>query len=197
MNLMELLNTRRTYRRFDQSRSVPEEAVADMKNALRVASSGGNRQPLRFVFARRSETVEAIFPHTHWAALLPRELGTPKDGEHPVMFVAVIYDGQKYAKAPDTDAGLMISNLTLAAWAHGIGSCIMANIDRAEIARILGLGESWHIHTVIAFGYPTHTSSVVLPGEDGSLNYSLDPNGNYLVPKLPVEALVFDEAGPR
>ncbi len=197
MQLMELLNTRRTYRRFDQSRPVPDEAVADMKSALRAASSGGNRQPLRFVFTRRSETVEAIFPHTHWAALLPRELGTPKDGEHPVMFVAVIYDSQKNPKAPDTDAGLAISNLTLAAWAHGLGSCIMANIDRHEIAQILGLQEPWRIHTVIAFGYPTHTSSMVLPGEDGSLNYALDAEGNYLVPKLPVEALVFDEAGPR
>ncbi len=194
MELMKLLETRRTYRRFDQSRPVPEEAAADMKEALRLSSSGGNRQPLRFVFARDPETVEAIFPHTRFAALLPKELGTPKEGEHPVMYTAVIYHGEKHPKAPDTDAGLALSNLTLAAWAHGIGSCIMANIDREDIAALLKIPSPWKIHTVVALGYPTHTAAVTDPGEDGSLDYYLDQEKNYLVPKLPVSRLVSDEA---
>ncbi len=193
MNLMELLKTRRTYRRFDQSRPVPDGAVADMKEALRLASSGGNKQPLRFVFARNPETVEAIFPHTRFAALLPRELGTPKAGEHPVMYAAVIYNGDQYAKAPDTDAGLALSNLTLAAWFHGIGSCIMANIDREDIAALLKIPAPWKIHTVVALGYPTHTAAVTEPKEDGSLNYYLDRDKNFLVPKLPASLLVSDE----
>ncbi len=190
---MELLKTRRTYRRFDQSRPIPDEAVADIKEALRLASSGGNKQPLRFVFARNPETVEAIFPHTRFAALLPEELGTPKAGEHPVMYAAIIYDGDKYAKAPDTDAGLALSNLTLAAWFHGIGSCIMANIDREDIAALLKIPAPWKIHTVVALGYPTHTSVVTEPKEDGSLDYYLDQEKNYLVPKLPASRLVSDE----
>ncbi len=193
MELMELLKTRRTYRRFDQSHPVSEEAVRDMKDALRLSSSGGNRQPLRFVFARKKETVEAIFPHTRWAALLPKELGTPKEGEHPVMYAAVLYDGEKHPKAPDTDAGLALSNLTLAAWAHGIGSCIMANIDREDIAGILKIPAPWKIHTVVAFGYPTHTASVTDVGAEGSLDYFLDADKNYLVPKFSVSELVRDE----
>jgi len=194
MNIMELLESRRTYRRFDQNRPVPEDAYRDMKNALRLSSSGGNRQPLRFVFARNRETVEALFPHTRWAALLPKELGTPKEGEHPVMYAAVIYDGEKHPKAPDTDAGLALGNLTLAAWAHGIGSCIMGNIDREEIAKILKIPAPWKIHTVVAFGVPTHTSRIIDVAENGSLDYSLDADKNYLVPKVSVSDLVFDES---
>ena len=194
MNLMELLESRRTYRRFDQNRPVPEEAYRDMKNALRFSSSGGNRQPLRFVFARKRETVEALFPHTRWAALLPKALGTPKEGEHPVMYAAVIYDAEKHPKAPDTDAGLALGNLTLAAWAHGIGSCIMGNIDREEIAKILKIPAPWKIHTVVAFGYPTHTSKITEVAENGSLDYSLDAEKNYLVPKYSVSDLISDES---
>ncbi len=197
MNLMDLLKTRRTYRRFDQSRPVPDEAAADMKEALRLSSRGGNKQPLRFLFVRKAETVEAIFPHTRWAALLPREAGTPKEGEHPVMYAVVLYDGEKHPKAPDTDAGLALSNLTLAAWAHGIGSCIMGNIDREDIATILKIPSPWKIHTVAAFGYPTHESIVVEPGTDGNLNYYLDEERNYLVPKLPSSVLVGEEAFPE
>lgn len=194
MNIMELLESRRTYRRFDQNRPVPEDAYRDMKNALRLSSSGGNRQPLRFVFARNRETVEALFPHTRWAALLPKELGTPKEGEHPVMYAAVIYDGEKHPNAPDTDAGLALSNLTLAAWAHGIGSCIMGNIDREEIAKILKIPAPWKIHTVVAFGYPAHTSKITDVAENGSLDYSLDADKNYLVPKVSVSDLISDES---
>ncbi len=194
MNIMELLESRRTYRRFDQNRPVPEDAYRDMKNALRLSSSGGNRQPLRFVFARNRETVEALFPYTRWAALLPKELGTPKEGEHPVMFAAVIYDGEKHPKAPDTDAGLALNNLTLAAWAHGIGSCIMGNIDREEIAKILKIPAPWKIHTVVAFGYPTHTSKITNVAENGSLDYYLDADKNYLVPKYSISDLISDES---
>ena len=191
MDLMEMLRGRRTYRRFDQSRPIPDEALRDMKEAFRLASSGGNQQPLRCVFTRKSETVDAVFAHTRWAALLPKELGTPKEGQRPVMFAALIYDRQK---APDTDAGLALSNLTLAAWAHGIGSCIMANIDREEIAAILSIPEPFKIHTVVAFGYPAHESHIVLPGADGSLAYRVDANGDYLVPKLPADTLCRDES---
>ncbi len=194
MNIMELLESRRTYRRFDQSRAIPEEAYRDMKLSLRLASSGGNRQPLRFVFARNRETVEAIFPHTRWAALLPKEQGTPKEGEHPVMYAAVLYDGEKHPKAPDTDAGLALGNLTLAAWAHGIGSCIMGNIDREDIAKLLNIPSPWKIHTVVAFGYPTHTAMITDVKEDGSLDYYLDADRNYLVPKYSVSDLVSDES---
>ncbi len=32
----------------------------------------------------------------------------------------------------DTDAGLAISNMTLAAWNHGVGSCIIGACDKSR-----------------------------------------------------------------
>jgi nitroreductase len=45
--LMNLLEERRTYRRFDESRAIPDDAVNDMKRSAYLSSSAMNRQPLR------------------------------------------------------------------------------------------------------------------------------------------------------
>lgn len=193
MDLMALLKTRRTYRRFDESRPVVAEALADMGEALRLSSSACNLQPLRAVFVTDPAQVAAIFPHVHFAAALPKELGTPKPGERPTMFVALVYDGSRKTKWVDTDAGIALANLTLAAWAHGVGSCIMDNVDREALAVVLALPEPMAIHSAVALGYPTHRATVVAPRPDGSLQYYLDANRDYFVPKREVAQIVMKD----
>ena len=62
-------------------------------------------------------------------------------------------------------------------------------LSDASISELFGLAEDQYLHSVLAFGYPTHKSYVVDPPEDGSLKYYLDDNMDYCVPKLPAEAL--------
>ena len=52
--LMELLKTRRTYRRFRQ-REIPQETVEEILEAARLASSAANRQPLSYIVMREPE----------------------------------------------------------------------------------------------------------------------------------------------
>ncbi|WP_329886055.1 nitroreductase family protein [Pseudoramibacter faecis] len=190
MDLIALLQTRRTYRRFDESHPVAAEAVADMAEALRLSSSARNLQPLRAIFVTDRAQAAAIFPHVHFAAALPKALGTPRPGERPTMYVALIYDGSCKSRWVDTDAGIALANLTLAAWHHGVGSCIMDNIDREALAAVLELPGPMAVHSVVALGYPTHRSTVVTPGPDGSLQYYLDANRDYFVPKRDVDEIV-------
>ena len=48
MSVMELLASRRTYRRFEQ-KAVPQDVVEDIIEALRLSSCGANRQAVRLV----------------------------------------------------------------------------------------------------------------------------------------------------
>ena len=182
--IITLLEGRRTYRRFDESRQIPDEVVADMKKAARLASCGMNRQSLRFVYVRTPETVNAVFEITKWGAALPNGMGTPKIGERPTLFVAMLYP--KGAHNP-FDEGLAASNLTLAAYAHGVGSCIIANVKHKELREILQIDESLDISCVIGFGYPTHKSYVVEIAEGEDTKYYLDENRDYVVPKKRIE----------
>ncbi len=181
MELMELLRTRRTYRRFD-GRPVPDEVLSDILEAARVASSGANRQPLRYLVVRRPEQAAQVFAHTRWAAYLPPEQGTPAEGERPTLYVAVLVD-ETTAKqaAAAVDAGLAMSNMTLAAWNRGVGSCIIGAFDRPALTEYFGLPDHLVLQNLVAFGYPSHKS--FLEEWNGSPVYFLDENRDYHVPK--------------
>ena len=181
MDIMELLAGRRTYRRFLQ-KPVPAGVVADMVEAVRLSSCGANRQAIRLVVVQNPAMVAKVQPLVKWAAYLPPEQGVPKPGEQPVLFVAVVQD----ASIPgdkDTDAGIALANLTLAAWAKGVGSCIMGAIDRPRLTELLGLSENEKLHSMVALGYPAHASRVVPLTEATGVKYYLDENRDYCVPK--------------
>ena len=180
MEWMDILKGRRTYRRFKQT-PVGDDVVQDMLTAARYASSAANKQPLRYIVVKTPEKVREVFACTKWAGYLPPEEGQPKSGEEPVLFIAVVEEAAtgKYA---DTDAGLAISNMTLAAWIHGVGSCIIGAFHRTKLMALLGLTEEQTLHSVVAFGYPTHTSRIE-DAEGDEIKYYLDENKNYVVPK--------------
>ena len=187
MNAMELLTTRRTYRRFAQ-KAVPQDVVDDIVQAVRLSSCGANRQAVRLVLVQSPEMVAKMQPLVHWAAYLPPEQGQPKPDETPVLFVAVCQD-ESLPGCNDTDTGLALANMTDAAWAHGVGSCIMGAIDRPAIKELLGLGENLRLHSVVACGYPTHKSHLVAM-QNGNVKYYLDDARDYCVPKRPMEEIL-------
>lgn len=184
MELMKLLEGRRTYRRFEQ-REVSREIVEEILMAARLASSAANKQPLCYVVVQDKEKVDEVFSYTRWAGYLSPEQGQPKVEEQPVLFIAVV-ENLDINKDCDTDAGLAIANMTLAAWNHGVGSCIIGACNKPVLSKMFGLTENQKLHTVIAFGYPTHASRVADvedPADGAAIKYYLDENRDYVVPK--------------
>ncbi len=185
MDTMELLRGRRTYRRFLQ-KAVPADVIDDIMEAVRLSSAGGNRQATSLVIVNQPADVAKVNTLVKWAAFLPPEQGTPKPGEQPTLFVAVVQDTSVSGDL-NTDTGIALANMTLAAWAKGVGSCIMGAIDRPKLTAMLGLPEPLHLHTMVAFGYPAHKSYVVPRKADN--HYYLDDDGNYCVPKRSKEEI--------
>lgn len=187
-NLMELLATRRTYRRFEQ-RTVSQEIIDEIITAARLASSAANKQPLSYIVVKDAGKVADVFEQTKWAGYLPPEIGQPKENERPVLFIAVV-ENLNINRDCDTDAGLAISNMTLAAWNHGVGSCIIGACNKEKLSEMFGLNEEQKLHTVVAFGYPTHESSIVDVEKDGDIKYYVDDKKDYFVPKRKLEDVV-------
>ena len=138
MSVMEMLNTRRTYRRFAQ-KPVPQDVVDDMVEALRLSSCGANRQAVKLVVVQSPEMVKKVHPLVKWAAYLPPEQGAPKADEQPVMYLAVVQDSSIPGDL-NTDTGIALANITLAAWAKGVGSCIMGAINKPALSELLAAG---------------------------------------------------------
>ena len=187
MSVMDTLATRRTYRRFEQ-KPVPQDVVDDIIEAVRLSSSGANRQAVRLVVVNQPTDVAKVQPLVKWAAYLPPEQGTPKADELPTLFVAVVKD-TAIPGDPATDIGIALANMTLAAWDKGVGSCIMGAINKPALSEMLGIAEPEKLAFMIAFGYPTHEAHIVPLTAETGVKYYLDASRNYCVPKRSEEEL--------
>ena len=181
MSVMEKLLTRRTYRRFEQ-KSVPQDVVEDLIDAVRLSSCGANRQAVRLIVVQSPEMAAKVHPLVKWAAYLPPEQGTPKAEELPTLYAAVVQDTSIPGDL-NTDTGIALANMTLAAWDKGVGSCIMGAINKPALSELLGIEEPQKLAFMVAFGYPTHKARIVPLTEETGVKYYLDENRDYCVPK--------------
>lgn len=187
MNMMKFLRGRRTYRRFEQ-RPVAPEILTEAVDAARIASCGANRQTVRYIIVESADAVASVQPLVHWAAYLPPEQGAPKADELPTAFIAILQD-DNLPGANDVDVGLALGSLTAAAWAHGVGSCIMGAINRPALTELLALPEGVRLCYMVALGYPSHKSHLVSM-QDGDVKYYLDDNRDFCVPKRGMEEVL-------
>ena len=190
MNLENLLEWRRSYRKFDESRLISKNDIDEILNSIKFASCANNRQYLRFISVENKNKVLEIFDNTKWAASLKNNMGRPKEGERPVYFIAILSDDDKKLRFNGIDEGLVISNLTLAAAEKGIGSCIIGSVNDKKMREILNYEDNYSCEVVIAFGYPKVKSTIKEIDLEEDQSYYLDEDGNYLVPKYKINDIV-------
>lgn len=123
----------------------------------------------------------------HWAAALPKEIGTPKEEEQPVAFIVVAKSRNSTSMISNIDLGIALDAMAITAWQQGVGSAILASVNRIKIAELLKIPDSLEVSIVLALGYPIHKSTLINAEDAKSLNYYVDKNRNYYVPKLPLE----------
>lgn len=179
--LSELYQGCRSYRRFKQEK-VPLTLLTEMAEAARMRSSAMNQQVLRYAVISSSGMVKKVQPCLRYAAKLPKEIGTPKEGEQPTAFIVVLIDG-KLSQMAAIDTGIALDTMAIIAWQKGVGSCIVNNVDRKKLAEIIDVPDGFTIGPVLALGYPAHTSTIVTPDDEHGLSYYVDEKRNYYVPK--------------
>ena len=182
MELLDAMNARRSIRKF-KSQPIPETLVTQLIEAARLAPSGSNIQPTRFVVIKsdavRAQLSEATpLPFVTQAPVViaccvdldslggmgtrARELkeagafaDTPLDKLDP----------ESYAKRKPMDrataeaylrlnAAIAIDHLTLRAVDLGLGTCWIMMFDQEKAKQILGLGENYNVVALIPIGYP-------------------------------------------
>ena len=186
MNMHEIQLGCRTYRRFLQD-PVPEDVLRYALECARIASSASNKQPLRYYVVSSHDKVEKMQSMVKFAGALPPEIGTPREGEQPTAFIVICETGNP--GAADVDAGIAVHSIVTALYEKGFGSCIMGNIIRSEIKKLLDVPEEWNVRLAIAIGKPGCTSTLVdMKGDE--VKYWVDGDRNYYVPKRKFEDIV-------
>ena len=181
MDLHKLYTGCRSYRRFRQD-PISQEVLQEIADTARIRSCALNAQVLRYLVIRSPAVVKKLSSCFRWAAKLPREIGTPTETQQPTAYIVVLKPEKTHPFA-DIDAGIALDTMAITAWSHGIGSCILGSINRKSLSEAVKIPTGFNVCMVLALGYPDHRSTLVEAGTEDSLNYYVDENRDYYVPK--------------
>jgi len=186
--LAELVRKNRTYRRFYQDVPITRETLEELVDLARLAASGGNRQPLKYLLVCEPEKNALLFPQLVWAAYL-KDWPGPEEGERPTGYVIILGDTE-ISKDFGIDPGLSCQNLLLGAVEKGLGGCILASINRKKIREIFNIPERYEILYVVALGKPKEKVVIEEVGPDGDIKYWRDENQVHHVPKRALKDII-------
>jgi nitroreductase len=153
-----LLRSLRAVRRFSAD-PIPEHVLRDILEAGRWTGSSKNTQPWQLVVIRDRRTLETLAACGPFAGHLA--------GAQAAIALAIVHGRRQF------DEGRLAQNLMLAAWAHGVGSCIGSLYPEGNTQRAMATLEvpagKW-LHTAISLGYPADTSALRLSANPGTLS---------------------------
>jgi nitroreductase len=178
------IRSRRTIRKYLQ-KAVPEEVLLKCVDAGRLSPSGVNFQPLRYVIVNDQKLLKKVFATLSWAVYLPDYY--PSEEEMPQAYIVLLSD--KNGRTPVHDASIASMSISMVAYDEGLGSCIMASIDRKKLSEVLDVPEGLTIELVVALGYPAE-NPVIETVKAGDTRYWLDENGVLHVPKRDLKDVV-------
>lgn len=126
--------------------AVPRDVVTRIIEASRWAGSARNSQPWRFAAVTGARTREAL---SRLGAYAQHLAGAP--------LVLVTLEPSPGGRDTPFDMGRVTQNITLAAGAFGLGSCVATfypEENAAAAASITGFGSGWAARHAIAIGWP-------------------------------------------
>ena len=185
--ISELIRKNRSFRRFHQNVTIPENDLHEMVDNARLTPSGRNAQTLRYLLSNTPEMNALIFPTLAWAGYLTG-WGGPKEGERPSAYIVILND-DTVSKTYFCDHGIASLAILLTAVEKGFGGCIIASVKSDALREALHIPEKYSIVQVIALGKPSETV-VIEPMIDGDIKYWRDPQDVHHVPKRNLEDII-------
>jgi len=150
MDLLKAIVERRSVRSF-QAEPVPEDKLRKLVEAGIWAPSGGNAQTWYFIIITEDDRIKRL------KMLSPGLLGNP-----PAVIVVcqnIAEAERKGAKLGKETLALMDSamaaqNIMLAAYAEGLGTCIVRSFHPEGVQKLLRLPDNIEPHALISIGVP-------------------------------------------
>lgn len=125
-----------------QRKPIPDEVVTRIVEAGRLTGSSRNRQHWDFVVVRDEQRLKKLGELASTGPYIAQA----------ALAIAVV--------VPDAPVGYMdgaraTQDMMLVAWAEGIGSNWVGNMDTQAVKELLGVPQDRMVLNVIPFGYPT------------------------------------------
>ncbi len=151
------LREMRVVRRY-ADRRIPDDVLEDMLEVARWTGTSKNTQPWHLVFMRDRETLQQLSKLGQFAKHLA--------GADLAIALVMQSKGNAF------DCGRLAERLMLAAWTHGVGSCIGSiwPDDNERAAKdLLGVPHDRWMHQTVAFGYPADADATRVSKTPGAV----------------------------
>jgi len=145
MEFMEVVRNRRSIRKYRQEK-IPDERLANILEATRLAPSGSNRQAWKFIVVREREKKAKL------AEACNKQLWV---GDADIIVVCCWLpmpgiDEMRLRR----DVTIATEHLVLAAANEGLGSCWIGAFNADSVRSILGIPQDVGINSLVPIGYP-------------------------------------------
>jgi nitroreductase len=130
---------------------VPDDLLAEVLEAGRLAPTASNRQPIRIIVihpAGREDELARVYAR-EWFVQAPLILCVCTVRQE--AWERTSFDGRSYA---DVDAAIVMDHLVLAATSMGLGTCWVAAFDPSAAREVLGLPDGVEPLLFTPLGYP-------------------------------------------
>jgi len=150
MDFYEVIERRRSTRSY-KADAIPEEVLQRVMHAARIAPSGSNWQPWKFILVKDPALKEALVPLMH---------GQQFVAEAPIIVVAcgsnIHYNRGGYMGDYSVlvDVAIAVDHLTLAACAEGLGTCWIGSFDNEGIKQLLRIPAEANVVALTPLGFP-------------------------------------------
>ena len=148
MDLYEAIKSRYSVRSY-LNKPVEQEKLDRILDAARLAPSGSNRQPWKFVVVRDAETRKKLVP-----ACSSQEFV----GQAPVVIagVGLMPDRMMSCGVPGdpVDVAIALEHVALAATAEGLGTCWIGSFHQDQVRKVLDVPANSKVVEVMTLGYP-------------------------------------------
>ena len=181
MELSDIIASRRSIRKFRQE-DISADTVRLLLDAARLAPSGSNLQPARFIVVQSPAAKEALSRSTPYkfivkasvifvccadlTAMTTREHrigelfqegvfeGVEIDTNDPLITTSTIMAAEQVKAYLAMNAAIAIEHIVLKAVDLGLGSCWLGRFDREKVKEFLELDESIYPVVLLPVGHP-------------------------------------------
>jgi nitroreductase len=188
--LKDLVRSNRSYRRFHQEEAIDCDTLRELVDLARLSASGANRQPLKYKLSCDPQTNARIFPTLGWAGYL-KDWPGPAKGERPAAYIIILGD-TTLRQGFGVDHGIAAQSILLGATELGLGGCIIASIDKNQLAEALNIPDRYQILLVLALGRPNETVQIDPVRPEGDIKYWRDEREVHHVPKRTLNDIILD-----
>jgi len=153
MSILKIIQKRRSIREY-KSDPIPEDALLRVLEAARLAPSGKNLQPWKFIIVKDHALKERLAQASAEQLFIARA---------PIIIVACGFPDDcyshmgRYMKSWPVDVTIALEHLILQAQEEDFGTCWIGSFEEEEVKSILNIPDDVKVLALTPLGFPAES----------------------------------------